>query len=242
MTELQIIKGKRQVAWQMLVYSVPGLGKSTFATTAPNPLFLDLENGLNQIDCHKTPLIESSSQLVSYLRFAYQSPDYQTVVFDTTSALEALLTKEILAEHKKASMADLAYGKGFQLLQNKFEELWQITDKLKDKAGKNIMWISHEVIRKFDNPAGENYDRYHPRLYEKIAYALTSRCDIVAFAQRDVIISEKEHSDDIRGVMRDKRMLYLEEQASHIAKNRYGLAPKIEIKKDNNEHFFNLLK
>ena len=139
-------------------------------------------------------------------------------------------------------MADLAYGKGFQLLQGRFEEIWDITDKLKDKVGKNIMWISHEVIRKFDNPAGENYDRYHPRLYEKVAYALTSRCDIVAFAQRDVIVSEKEHSDDIRGVMRDKRMLYLEEQASHIAKNRYGLSQKIEINKTNNEHFFNLLK
>ncbi len=237
---IEILKGKRQVPWQMLVYSVPGLGKSTFATTAPSPLFMDLEDGINQIDCHKTPLIQSSKSLIEYLRYAYAHPEYKTIVFDTTSSLESLFTKEILAEHKKDSLADLGYGKGYQVLQGKFEDLWEMTDKLKNQGGKNILWIAHEIIRKFDNPAGENYDRYHPRLYEKVAYALTSRCDVVGFAQYDVILKEKEKSkDELRAVMRDRRILNVHESASHIGKNRYGLQPKIEIQKDNNETFFN---
>lgn len=44
---------------RLLVYGVEGIGKSTFAAHAPNPIFIQTEDGLDELECSKFPLATS---------------------------------------------------------------------------------------------------------------------------------------------------------------------------------------
>ena len=44
---LPIITGKTPTAPKVLIYGLPGVGKSTLAAKLKRPLFLDFEGGLN---------------------------------------------------------------------------------------------------------------------------------------------------------------------------------------------------
>lgn len=44
----------------MTLYGVHGIGKSTFASQAPSPVFIQTEDGLGMLDCAHFPLATSS--------------------------------------------------------------------------------------------------------------------------------------------------------------------------------------
>ena len=54
-----IRKGKVIKPPRVLVYGTEGVGKSTFAASAPSPIFVPTEDGQDQIECDKFPLCPS---------------------------------------------------------------------------------------------------------------------------------------------------------------------------------------
>ena len=51
-----IQSGKENRPPRIMIYGAEGVGKSTFAASAPNPVFIQTEDGLGEIDCCKFPL------------------------------------------------------------------------------------------------------------------------------------------------------------------------------------------
>ena len=47
---INITKGKQPGARKIVIYGPEGIGKSTFASQFPNPLFIDTENGTKELD------------------------------------------------------------------------------------------------------------------------------------------------------------------------------------------------
>ena len=69
-----------------------GIGKSTFAANADNPIFIQAEDGLDYIkDVARFPKCETWTQIFDNLMALYETEhDYKTVVLDTTDAAHAL--------------------------------------------------------------------------------------------------------------------------------------------------------
>lgn len=52
---MEIIKGKIPGAKKVVVYGPEGIGKSTFASMFPAPLFIDTEGSTKSMDVARTP-------------------------------------------------------------------------------------------------------------------------------------------------------------------------------------------
>ena len=79
-----ITKGKTPKPPRIIIYGTEGVGKSTWASQAPNPVFVQTEDGINEIDCAKFPLAHNFEEVMSELTALLNEPhEYQTVVVDS---------------------------------------------------------------------------------------------------------------------------------------------------------------
>lgn len=233
-TEFQPIKGIQPKAWKMLIYGYPGCGKSTLATHAPAPLFLDLEAGLSRVDCEKTPnQLKSIDEILEWLRWFLRS-NYKTVVIDTIDELEKHLAAKVIAEYNRENrpvktIADIPYGRGGELLVSAWREFLQILDHVHN-AGKNVLMIGHEQVIKFENPVDANFDFYTVNIHKKAAPIVTAKLDAVLFARYETVVKGLKDGKG-KAVTTGERILYTSQGGSWIAKNRFGLPETMPMDK-----------
>lgn len=101
----QIQSGRKPMAPRLLVYGTEGIGKSTLASQAPKPIFVQTEDGLGEIACDKFPLATSVDDVLAALaELATADHIYQTVVIDSLDWLERLIWDTVCREHRVASI------------------------------------------------------------------------------------------------------------------------------------------
>lgn len=77
----RIERGKTRMPPRIMVFGTEGVGKSTLASQMPRPVFIQTEDGLGEIDCHKFPLARAYDDVKTALEELYNQPhDFQTVV------------------------------------------------------------------------------------------------------------------------------------------------------------------
>ena len=107
-----ITKGKQKSAIRLTAYGSEGIGKSTFASHFPEPLFIDTEGGTKQLDVARFQTPETWGQLLEMIDAVIDEPDCcQTLVIDTIDRAEALLTVQLLQEAGVDSIEK--YGGGY---------------------------------------------------------------------------------------------------------------------------------
>ena len=98
---MQVITGITPTAPKLMLYSLPGVGKSTLASKLKKPIFLDLEGGLNYIDCARTEQITDLDTFYAYLVELYRGEkEYDTIVSIALTGLSARLWKRQQASTK----------------------------------------------------------------------------------------------------------------------------------------------
>ena len=90
--------GRAPMPPRILIYGTEGVGKSTFASAAPRPIFVQTEDGLAQIDCDKFPLAASFEDVrLALCELRTQQHDYETVVVDSADWLERMIWDKLCA-------------------------------------------------------------------------------------------------------------------------------------------------
>jgi hypothetical protein len=91
-----VIKGRTPKAPRVMIYGYEGVGKSTWAASAPNPIFIQTEDGLDNIDTSKFPVAKTWSEVVEQMNaLVTEKHDFQTLVVDSVSGLERLIYTEV---------------------------------------------------------------------------------------------------------------------------------------------------
>ena len=112
----RIERGRVSRPPRLLLYGVEGIGKSSFASCAPHPIFIQTEDGLDEINCDKFPLATSLAEVTSTLG-ALQSEehDFQTVCVDSLDWLERLIWDRVCQDFgvKSIEKADGGYARGY---------------------------------------------------------------------------------------------------------------------------------
>lgn len=179
-------RGVIQRPFRVLLYGPEKTGKSTFASQAPNPIFLCADSGTEHLNVDRFPAPETWAQALGYIReLQHGGHGYRTLVVDPVNFLEPLIHTSITGSSDVA--IDAIKGKdanGYVAAKNQFEVLKKALE-LVWLAGINILIVGHSESKRHDPPDGESYDRFTLAMNEKCAGILKRWVDHILFVRQD---------------------------------------------------------
>lgn len=230
---MKIISGKQPTPRRTLLYGVHGIGKSTWAAQAPKVLFLNLEDGLNDIDCQKTQCLGSLDSVNEALTWlATSKHDFENVAIDSADWLEGLIHADVAKKAGKDSIADIGFQNGYKSALKYWDDICFKLDWLRTEKKMGIILLAHSMIKKQQNPEQDSYDRYQPALHDLASALLQEWCDETLFCAYRVFVRKedqgfnKERSIAVSG---SERYVRTQESAACLAKNRLSMPPEIEF-------------
>ena len=225
-----IKKNTALAAPRIFLYGVEGIGKTTFASQAPKPIFICTEDGLGSLQVDHFPLATKATEVLDAIGSLVTEPhDFGTVVLDSVDWLDNLIWAEVEATH---DAKDLAYGKGAMIVADKWREVLAGLNTLRNDKGMVVILIAHTQIKRFDSPEVEPFDRYQPKLQERSNAILREWADAVLFANYKTLIKKDDvgfNKTSNRGISTGERLLYTSERPAYMAKNRYSLPDSIPM-------------
>ena len=221
---------------RILVHGVAGVGKSTFASAAPNPVFILTEDGLGTLDIPHFPLARSFDEVMEALAALYtEDNDFRTVVIDSIDWLEPLIWARACKDNGWKSIEDPGYGKGYVAALDLWRQYIDGLNALRDEKGLTIIQIAHTEIKRFDSPEHDPYDRYIIKLHARAAALLQEHSDAVLFANYRISTVKSDvgfNKKVTRALGSGERVLYSAERPAFLAKNRYGLPDVLPLSWD----------
>lgn len=193
----------------MVVYGEGGVGKTTFAATAPKPIIADCENGskyfgLRGIEAD-VALIENWSDTQEFLEISL-TDKYDTIIIDPIGELMEKLTRHMIANadsklvQKDGNPTMAGWGWLKQSMRNFL--------KVMRDSGKNVIVIAH-VQEKEDE--GRIIKR--PMVATKLSEELVNMVDVVGYM---TTVNDTETGDTKRVIIVDPA------SDKYIAKDRTG--------------------
>lgn len=216
-----------------MLYGTHGIGKSTWAASSPDPLFVSTEDGLDDIGVDRTPLITDFGGISSVLsQLINEDHAYKTLVIDTVDWLEKLIWSATAQKHGKRSIEDIGYGKGYAFAMQGWEWVLRSLDALREKKGMNLVLLAHACVARYSPPEADPYDRYSPDLHKSVAPLLQEWCDEVLFARYEVNTIVKDEGfgrERARAIGSGNRLVFTCEQPTHMAKRRIKMPDQIGL-------------
>lgn len=229
---MQITRGKIPCAKKVVVYGPEGIGKSTFASRFPNPVFIDTEGSTKDMDVARLPRPSSWQMLLEEIDYVKNHPDeFKTLVIDTVDWAEQLCVDYICSKHGKSGIEDFGYGNGYVYTK---EEFGRFLNRLEDviEKGVNVVLTAHAQIRKFEQPDEMGaYDRYELKLGKKTqsqtSPLVKEWSDMLLFAKYKTYSVAADDKGKKHKAQGGKRVMYTSHHPCWDAKNRYGLADEL---------------
>ena len=127
--KIKISSGTVPSKKKFVIYGTEGIGKSTFASKFPDPLFIDVEGGTKNMDVRRfTDTPTSYAMLINYIDYVMQNTGIcKTLVIDTIDWVERMIINDVCASHGKKGIEDFGYGNGYTYVA---EKVGQFLNKL----------------------------------------------------------------------------------------------------------------
>ncbi len=226
---------------RILLYTIPGWGKSTLTASMPNPVFIDIEDGLSGLNAQSFPVPEKYEQVEEYIRMLInEDHDYKTVVIDTLSSLEKLIFSKVCRDHNKESIESFGYAKGYVYAMQYWNKIIDGMDNLRSKGIAPVL-LAHSEVRTINDPIVDSYDKYIIRLHKHPSAMVTQWADNIFFGTHKTIVTKQGEgfNQTAKGIGQGERVIYTEERPAFTAKSRMDLPFEIEIPKENGWASFN---
>lgn len=241
---MQITRGLVSSAIKVVVYGPEGIGKSTFASFFPDPVFIDTEGSTKFMAVARTPKPTSWAMLVDQVQYFRSHPtECKTLIIDTADWAEQLCISKICAEKRIGGIEDLGYGKGYIYLEEDFGRLLNLLEDLV-QLGINVVLTAHAQMRKFEQPDELGaFDRWELKLEKKTAALVKEWADMVLFANYKTTVVNVDNQGAIKGknkVQGGKRVMYTTHHPCWDAKNRHCLNDELPFDFSQIGHLFDM--
>lgn len=229
----QISEGIQKIPDLMILFGPDGIGKSTFASTAPNPIFLDLEKSSRRLSVKRYDKAKTFRDAVSFIDdLTKEKHEFKTLVIDSLSELERLIWDHVCFMEGVGNIEQVGGGfsKGYTVALKPWSEFRSAVTRLQDTKGMNVIMTAHAEVKTFTDPATNSaYDRYQIKLQKHAAAFVREWVDFVGFANFNTHTKGKENAAKHKAYGDGVRILYTERRPAWDAKNRLTLPLQMEL-------------
>lgn len=234
---------------RIIVNAVEGWGKTSMIANSPKPLIIMAsgETGYKtllgaglvpSIDAAKTTSWPETLALVDEL--ITNDSGHQTYGFDAIGGFERQCHEEVCRRDFDGEWGEKGFSsfqRGYDVSLNDWIQLLVRLDKLQATRGATVVLLSHCKVKTFKNPLGPDYDRWVSDVHEKTWGVTAKWADAVLFGNFLSVIETNKSgkAESLRkgkGIGGTQRVMYTERRDAFDAKNRYGMAPIIDIPDD----------
>lgn len=235
----QLKKERRMRAPKIVIYSGPKAGKSTWASQAPDPIFIQCEEGLDALDVTAFPLAEKLSDVLDAIKALWeQEHSYKTVVIDSLDWLSPLISASATTEYNQAnpskkvdSVEDLPWGRGGDIIRDEWRQILDGLDYLRNKKGMMVILIAHSEKRTATPTDGDPYDFSDLKLPKKASALVQEWADIICYATDKKVVKSigEGFSKSSRAILKGDRVLICGRNPAYVTGNRYGLPDELPL-------------
>jgi hypothetical protein len=217
----------------VVAYGIHGIGKTTFASEWPNPVFIQAEQGTpGGVELASFGTIETFDDVLDSIgSLLTEDHKFKTLVVDSLDAMEPMIWQNICAKNEWQNIEAPGFGKGYIALDDPWREFLSGCKEL-TRNGIAVVLIAHSDITRFDSPTTDPYSRYGIKLHKRASALVQEEADIVAFFNYRISLKEKDvgFKKVSHGEGGGTRLIHFEERPGFLAKNRYQMPPSIEYK------------
>lgn len=227
MIDLKSISKNSPKPPRTIVYGSAGVGKTTFAASAPAPIFILTEDGLGDIEVPAFPLATSYEEVMEALTvLGKEEHQFKTVVIDSLDWLENLVWSATCKRLSVPTIETPGYGKGYVEAAVEWREFFKFLTALRDYKNMNVVMIAHGAIVRVEDPIHPAFDMHTLKLHKRAAAIAEEYSDVVGYASLKTLLTteatgfgEKRN----RAITTGEHVLYLSGTPAFVAKNRYHM-------------------
>lgn len=128
---------------RILIAGFPGIGKSTLALSAPNPLWVDVDRGFDRVEAQYRKAVtqpQTYEELLEDLK-PNNLKDFETIVIDTGGQMIKFMTPYVIRKNSKNGQYDGSLSlKGYGAVGREFERL---SNYCAYELNKNLVIVFH---------------------------------------------------------------------------------------------------
>lgn len=235
---MSLLKAAKKPQREPLIVTIcgnPGSGKTSLAASFPKPFLIrtvgeavprDLDEAPDALDEVQKPA-QLFAQLMALLD---EEHDYQTLIVDSVTGLEAMFIADVLASDTKARGLNQAlggYGAGRAAVVAQHARVRKAAEALRKRRQMNVVFVAHADIVRVDPPDSDGFSLYSLRLDNKSMAPYVDSVDVVGFVKQHVVLMGDEGSK--KAVTTGDRTLTCYMTPASVAKNRLGIVDDIEF-------------
>lgn len=217
---MKITRGVIKCPIKGVFYGVEKVGKTKLASLLPNPLFIPVEDGTNQLDVARTERPNSWQELRQlFIDIGSGPKEFDTIVIDSADWSERLAIAKVDAE---TTTKDRSYGKEQGLYCDEFSTAVKASEWLISK-GYNVVWIAHSKVTRVSPPdQTEGYDKFELKMGKATAGILKEWADLLLFINTETVVVEGGDGKK-KAMGGTSRVIHAARCSAWDAGNRFGL-------------------
>lgn len=230
MTLASIRSSARSAPDRIFLMGIEGVGKSTWGSEAPAPVFLASEDGIRHLDVPVFPQPETWEDVLDALRtLATEKHEYRTLVVDTVDWLEPMAWEYVCRKNNWDNIESPGYQKGYVIVLEEWRRFLGGLESAR-AAGMEIVLLAHATVKAFNDPKSEHdWSRYEAKLHRGAAALLREWCDVGLFACFEEWGARKKGQAKAKGETSGRRVIYTQHSPAYDAKSRWQLPEELPL-------------
>lgn len=224
-------KVRSELPPRVLIYGPPGMGKTTFASEFPEPIFLQVEDGTpGNLELNSFGRLTTFEDVMDALGALYtEEHAMRTVVIDSLDKLEPLVWRHVCEQNNWKDIETPGYGKGYIATDQVWCELIEGMNALRRDKNMSIVYIAHSSIETVNDPMTTAYSRYDIRLHKRAVGIFQDEVDAIFFLNQDVTIKTDDPKAKSGPGTRTRadgggnRWVYAAPRPAFVAKSRFDI-------------------